>query len=262
MLELIQKGTSTESHPAPLLFVHGSWHAAWCWDEHFLDFFAERGYACYALSLRGHGASHGQEQLRRNRIADYVDDVADTVARLPTCPILVGHSMGGFVVQKYLEQHTASGVVLLGSLPPTGAWRPTLYIAGRHPISFAKVHASLRLAPVVATRELVRDLLFSASTPDEQVNAYHQRVEDEGYLAFLDMLVLDLVRTRRVNRVPTLVLGAEHDTIVSRRQIRRTAALYGAEVEIFLGMGHDVMLEPGWQGVATRIDGWLTDQGL
>ena len=36
MLEVIDKGSCSEAHPVPLLFVHGSWHGAWCWDEHFL----------------------------------------------------------------------------------------------------------------------------------------------------------------------------------------------------------------------------------
>jgi pimeloyl-ACP methyl ester carboxylesterase len=43
--------------PTPLLFVHGAWHGAWCWDEYFLDFFAGRGYRALAVSLRGHGNS-------------------------------------------------------------------------------------------------------------------------------------------------------------------------------------------------------------
>ena len=57
MLEVIDKGSATESHPVPLLFVHGAGHAAWCWDEHFLDFFADKGFRAVAVSLRGHGAS-------------------------------------------------------------------------------------------------------------------------------------------------------------------------------------------------------------
>jgi pimeloyl-ACP methyl ester carboxylesterase len=44
MLEVIDKGSVSDVHPVPLLFVHGAWHAAWCWDEYFLDFFAENGY--------------------------------------------------------------------------------------------------------------------------------------------------------------------------------------------------------------------------
>lgn len=57
MLEVIDKGASSESHPTPLLFVHGAAHGAWCRDEYFLDFFADRGYRALAVSLRGHGAS-------------------------------------------------------------------------------------------------------------------------------------------------------------------------------------------------------------
>ena len=64
MLEVIDKGSATDSHPVPLLFVHGTWHAAWCWDEHFLDFFADKGYRAVALSLRGHGASSLSKPLK------------------------------------------------------------------------------------------------------------------------------------------------------------------------------------------------------
>ena len=51
------KGAAGADHPVPLLFVHGAWHAAWCWDEHFLGYFADRGYRAVALSFRGHGDS-------------------------------------------------------------------------------------------------------------------------------------------------------------------------------------------------------------
>jgi pimeloyl-ACP methyl ester carboxylesterase len=178
-------------------------------------------------------------------------------AQLPTQPVLVGHSMGGFVVQKYLERHTAAGAILVQSVPPTGVLRATLRIARHHPVQFAKVNLSWRLAPLVATPELVRDLFFSASTPDKQVNMCYQRIQDESYRAFLDMLALDLVKARQVNRVPMLVVGAEDDAILSPREIRHTAAVYGAEVEIYPSMGHDMMLEPGWPAVAERIHTWL-----
>jgi pimeloyl-ACP methyl ester carboxylesterase len=262
LLEVVDKGSSSEAHQAPLLFVHGALHAAWCWDEHFLDFFAARGYRAIAVSLRGHGKSPGGERLRWTRIQEYADDVAEAVAQLPTQPVLVGHSMGGFVVQKYLEHHTAAGAVLVAPIPPTGVLRVTRYIALHHTVTFLKINASLRLGPLFGTPDLARALLFSASMPDAQVNSYQQRVQDESYRAFLDMLALDLVRTGLVNRVPMLVLGAEHDAIVTHRQIHRTAAVYGAEAEIFADMAHDMMLELGWQAVAERIDGWLAARGL
>ena len=220
--ELRRAGTNrAEAEPparnTPLLFVHGAWYAAWSWDEFFLPYFASQGYACSAPSLRGHGASSGRDRLRWTRLREYVDDVADAVAHLPAQPILIGHSMGGFLVQKYLEEHAALGAVLVAPIPPTGAWRAALYILRQHPISFVKGNLSLSLAPLVATPELARDLFFSASMPDERVKKYQQRLQDESYLAFLDLVALDLVKTRRVNRVPMLVVGAEDDTLVSQR---------------------------------------------
>jgi alpha-beta hydrolase superfamily lysophospholipase len=37
---------------APILFVHGSYHSAWCYAEHFMPYFAALGYDAYAVSLR------------------------------------------------------------------------------------------------------------------------------------------------------------------------------------------------------------------
>ena len=59
-LEIIARAPAAEPRPTPLLFVHGAWHGAWCWDEHFLGYCARRGYAAVALSLRGHGGSGGR----------------------------------------------------------------------------------------------------------------------------------------------------------------------------------------------------------
>ena len=69
-LEVIDKGSTSPAHPAPLLFVHGAWHAEWCWDEHFLDFFAGRGYRALAPSLRGHGASPATKDSFRKKLRE------------------------------------------------------------------------------------------------------------------------------------------------------------------------------------------------
>lgn len=52
---IVQKGAEPDgiTGDPPLVFVHGSYHAAWCWTEHWLPFFSSRGFDCYALSLLG-----------------------------------------------------------------------------------------------------------------------------------------------------------------------------------------------------------------
>ena len=61
-------------HPTRCTAVHSRGaRAAWCWDEHFLDFFATRGFRAVAVSLRGHGASPTSKAVPSVSIADYVD---------------------------------------------------------------------------------------------------------------------------------------------------------------------------------------------
>ena len=260
-LELISRAPATGAHATPLLFVHGAWHGAWCWDEHFLGHFAQQGFAAHALSLRGHGGSDGRSRLRWTRLAHYVADVAQVVGQLPQPPVIVGHSMGGAVVQKYLETHVAPAGVLLASMPPAGVLGATLRLARRHPIVVAKAGATLDLSALVATPQLVREVLFSSSLPEDEVRSYGERLQQESYLAFLDMLALDLPRPHRVT-TPLLVLGAARDALFRLNEVEATAHAYRTQAVVFADMAHDMMLEAGWRTVADRIVAWLTDRGL
>ncbi len=259
-LEHIRREPATREHAAPILFVHGAWHGAWCWDQGFLEYFARRGFSVHALSLRGHGASDGRAGLRRARISDYVDDVKKVVAELGAEPILVGHSMGGGIVQKYLETNSAVAAVLMASLPPAGVSRSLIRTHVRHPLAALRMHLTLSLLPLVGSPELVREWFFSEQLPQEKLLRFSELVQDESYMAFLDMLALDLPKPRRVT-APMLVLGAGNDTIFLPDQIRSTAAAYGVEPVIFSGMAHDMMLEEGWEAVADTIISWLAASG-
>jgi pimeloyl-ACP methyl ester carboxylesterase len=67
MLEVIDKGSSSQTHPVPLLFLHGGWHGAWSWDDHFLDYFAGAGYRSVAVSLPGHGSDRAGGRPLKNQ---------------------------------------------------------------------------------------------------------------------------------------------------------------------------------------------------
>ncbi len=260
MLELIVREPAQKTRNTPLLFVHGAWHGAWCWDEYFLPYFAQRGYTVYAPSLRGHGQSSGKERLRWSSARDYVADVAETAAKLPQPPVIIGHSMGGYVVQKYLEQVTLPGAILLASVPPQGVLGVTLRIARHFPGKFVKLNLKLSLYPLVETAELARHQFFSESMPQEQVNRYFQKLGDESYRAFLDMLLFNLPKPRRVN-TPVLVLGARDDTIFTLDEVKATARAYNTQPHFF-PMAHDMMLEAGWEQVAEKMLAWLDERGI
>ena len=252
-LEVISKEPSSENpRPTPLLFVHGLYIGSWGWAEHFLDYFAAHGYSAHALSLRGHGQSEGREGLRWISLADYVDDVVQVVAQLPAPPVLIGHSYGGAVIQKYLETRAAPAAVLLASLPPQGFLLTALRMARRHPLEFLRMNLTLSFYPLVSTPALVRDLFFSDSMSEEKVRDYQARMSDESIRSYFDMLFLNLPKPERIT-TPMLVLGAANDTSIRPGQIEATAHAYHTQAFIFPNMAHGMMLEEGWEAVAGRI---------
>src|SRR6202171_1416507 len=121
----------------PLLFVHGGFCDAWCWEPFFLPWFAAQGFPSYSLRLRGHGASGGQESLFVAGLDDYVADVEHVTATLPSPPVLIGHSLGAAVVERILTTRPVRAAALLAPVPPGGvgagagrllAWQPEYLI--------------------------------------------------------------------------------------------------------------------------------------
>jgi pimeloyl-ACP methyl ester carboxylesterase len=258
-LEIISKYPSATTQATPLLFIHGTMHGAWCWDVHFLDYFAQHGFAAHAVNLRGHGSSDGRENLRWTRISDYVEDVADATRQLPSPPVLIGHSMGGFIIQKYLEGHDTPGAVLLSSPPTSGLIKTALRVAWRQPLAFAKTNLTLSLLPMIATPQLAREAFFSDDLPEDQLRAYWKQMQDDSYMAFLDMVALDLPKP--VNRnTPLLILGAGRDNMIKPGEIEALARAYHTQAEYIPGVAHNSMLELGWESAAERILVWLKGQ--
>jgi pimeloyl-ACP methyl ester carboxylesterase len=262
MLELIDKGSATEAHPVPLLFVHGGYHAAWCWDENFLDYFAGKGFRAVAVSLRGHGQSTLSRPLRSCSIADYVDDVRAAADQIGSEPVLVGHSMGCFVVQNYLEKHPVQAAVLMAPATAPGLRRSVLRMFCSHPWVFVRGSISGRSADLVNTPELARESLFCAHTPEPIVRSCAARMQPESARAGIDQIMVIRLHDTRLKAAPMLVLGAIDDGMRTMAEVSATAQVYRTEAEFFPNMGHNMMLETGWRAVAERIDGWLAGQGL
>lgn len=243
-----------------MVLLHGAWHGAWCW-ENFLPFFAEQGYELHALSLRGHGNSEGRERIRWFSVREYVADLASVVDSLDTPPVLVAHSMGGYVAQKYLESHTLPASVFLATIPTVGIIPMLLRMLRRHPGS--TLNALLLMNPwyFVYTPSLAKDYLFSDDFPDDRFMDYFPRIQPESFRMALEAAFLDLPHPRKV-KTPLLVLGAEKDRVFTPAEQHRTARAYKTEAHIYPDMAHDMMLEQRWGSVAEKILAWLNSRDL
>jgi pimeloyl-ACP methyl ester carboxylesterase len=231
----------------PLLFVHGMNHGAWLWQEHWMPAAAQRGWSSWAVSLRGHGASGGHEDLRRWKFRDYEHDVMQAVIELPRPPVIIGHSMGAQVVRRALERYVAPAAVLV--CPPGGASGLGVMarFARRRPATFA---TAVLGQPIV----LSADDLFSPEMESETARRYADRMTPEAPLAQYELMVRPHARGARS---PVLVVGGSEDVLVSVSDLVATARIYGTQAHVFRGMGHDLMLEPRWPQPLDFMLDWL-----
>jgi pimeloyl-ACP methyl ester carboxylesterase len=242
---VLERRPAVDDGRPPLLFVHGLGHGAWCW-EHWLDAAADAGHSAYAVSLRGHGGSPGR--LRTARLGQYVDDVVATAESLDRPPVLIGHSMGGLVVQQVLARYAAPAAVLVAPVPATPAVPSLLAIARRHPTDALRivVGGSLPLRP---------DYLFH-ELPAGEAERLSDRCHGESAVVQYQLL-LHRPAGPPLGDPPVLVLATPDDRLVPIRGIRATAQRYGATLVEFPDMGHDLMLDARWREPSDALLSWV-----
>ncbi len=245
---------SRSKRTPPLLFIHGLAHGAWCFEENWLPAAAAKGFPSYAVSLRGHGGSGGVRKLSRTLLRDYVHDVMQTITELPQPPVLVGHSMGALVAQLVADRYSPRGLVLLTPAPLTGSTPNLWHIAKQRP-------ASAGAAVVGRTLPMTADQLFPGLDPGT-ARRYVSRLGRESPL-----VQYQLLGRRHIGpvRCPVMVAGTRSDSLVRERDVERTADAYGVEPAWLTRadgspIGHDVMLDLGWEQALAEVLGFITAQ--
>ena len=236
----------------PMLFVHGAWHGAWSW-ERFLPWFAARGWETHAVDLRHHGAAGGPGTLRRTRIHHFVEDLTRAVDTIDRPPVLVAHSMGTLVAQKFLETRHLPAAVLLSPVPLGGVIRTTLRVVRRQPWRFLQTNLTLDLKPLVADRDEAARLLLPIETDPAEVDRVWPRLQGESYLAYLDMLFFVRGRPPLVS-TPVAVVSGTADRLFSQKEHTRLARAYGVEPTVIRGGAHDLMFGPHWEAAAVAVE--------
>jgi pimeloyl-ACP methyl ester carboxylesterase len=171
----------------PIFFIHGSFHAAWCFAENYFDYFSALGHTCYAISLRGtsNTGMPPNDPGETVKIEQHVSDVkyALSVVRamdgnedLPD-PVLVAHSFGGVVAMKLLEDEevrgSLSGVCWLCSVPPSGNGPMTGRFIRARFCSALKIVWGFVFKAATFDPTLCRELFFDESVPEEDLLRYY-----------------------------------------------------------------------------------------
>jgi pimeloyl-ACP methyl ester carboxylesterase len=235
--------------PKPIVLVHGAWQGPWCWDG-VADRLRQAGHEVHAVELPGHDKP-GTAPRNWNTVGSYLKALDQTVSALTEPPVLVGHSMGGYLVQRYLESDDAACGVLVASAPKRGVLAANLRTMRNHPTLALKATLTADYSALVASDELVREFFFTADTPDGLVSGTRAQLQNESWLA-INTMNLRWPKPKRVS-VPMHVIAAEHDAIFTVAEQRATAEAYGADLQVLSGMGHGLMLDTGWEQLADLL---------
>ncbi|HEX6231615.1 MAG TPA: alpha/beta hydrolase [Jiangellaceae bacterium] len=241
--------------PRPFLFVHGAWHGPWCWREHWAGYFEDAGHHADAVQLGAHDRPGNRGRIW-TAIRRHVAEVRQRLAELGPRTVLVGHSMGGLIVQRVLKDSTAAGAVLLASVPRRGVLPATLRTLRRAPAATLRGISTVSMWPIVASEPLARQAFFTPGTPDSVVKATFTRLQNESFRSFLNMVV----RTPRPSAVttPVHVIAAEQDGLFTLAEQHDLAKAYATRLHIVAGSGHDLMLDRHWAQAADEVLRWAS----
>jgi len=254
-LEVLKRGGGSPPHRPALLFIHGGFHGAWCWDEHFLPWFAERGWDAFALSLRGHARGDDPSAPLPYTLRDYADDVKSVVADLGRPVVLIGHSMGGVVAQQCLKECAdVAGSVMVAASPLRPALGVIARIFVRHPIALIKAQA---FGDMHAARRAMQSFFFDRDLDAVTRARYVSQLTAEASLK--DLFTRSPPSPDRKDKRPMLVIAGRDDWSIPLKDHEALASAYGGELVVCPG-GHDLMLSVRWEEAAQAIEGWLSVQ--
>jgi non-heme chloroperoxidase len=230
-LEYAEQGSPTGT---PVIMLHGitdSWHSF----ERVLSYLPSSIHA-FALSQRGHGDSdrpEGDYTIPRFSadVAEFMDAVGLSAA------VLVGHSMGSLVAERFAIDHgeRTTGLVLASATPSMVANSELTELAAALetvgdtiPYDFAREFQESTLAQPIPANFL-ETVIAECRKPPASV----WRAANTG------LLESDLSSELGAIRAPTVIVHGDQDTFMSRADHEAVRdAIPGSRLCIYEGAGH------------------------
>ncbi len=249
-----------------IVFIHGMYVTKKCWDD-WITHFNRHGYSCYAPAWPFKGFS--PEQLRAKHpdekgegkvtLSDVLSLYEKYIREMAGESILIGHSMGGLIVQLLLSKGLGSAGIAIDSAPPRGVvttkfsflktnW-PSL-----NPLSSSKI-------PLMLSKRQFQYAFASHLNGSGLDQAYESIVPQSKLVARGSLTsVGDVDYTRK--KAPLLLIAGERDNIVPASLNESNFKKYAknnsrTDFIVFPRRTHYLINDESWQEIADHIIGWL-----
>jgi pimeloyl-ACP methyl ester carboxylesterase len=248
-----------------IVFIHGLFMNPSSWGN-WIEYFQNLGYTCYAPAFPYHDGRPANlrndinPELNKVTISDVVKSYVEFIDTLPEMPILVGHSVGGFIVQKLIELEKGIKGVCIDAAPPAGVftfkwsfWRANLPV-----INPFKGNSAF-----VPSVQWFQKAFCNTMSLEETKKIYDLYVVPESRNIPRSMLndpygKIDFDKAH----APLLFISGEKDSIIPYTLNISNIKAYNdtksiREHKIFAGRTHYICGQEGWEEVANFAAKWL-----
>jgi pimeloyl-ACP methyl ester carboxylesterase len=248
-----------------VMFIHGMFVTPKCW-EGWIRQFQELGFHCSAPAWPFHDRppaqlrrEHPTPELARLTLVDLVAHHEKLIDQLPELPILIGHSLGGLLVQLLLQRGKGAAGVAIDSAPPLGVMTTRFsFLKSNLPILNP---LALRKPYLMSFREFKYAFVHTLR-PGQQVSSYDAQVVPESRRVGLGGLTsaakIDFSRPH----APLLFVSGSEDRIIPTSLNKSNFRKYrdpGSVTDFFEfpGRTHYIIAQDGWEEVAESVLNWI-----
>ena len=249
-----------------IVFVHGMYMTPLCW-EGWKGRFESRGFRCLVAGWPGRDEpvetlrkKHPDPQLGTLNLRAVVDRYVSLIRGLDEKPLIVGHSMGGLVVQLLLQEDLASAAVAIDSAPPQGVFSARwsfLKSNWPHINPFAP-----QGNPIEMSFKRFQYTFVNGLPLEEQKAAFERYVVPESRRVPAQSLTSAARVDFKKAGAPLLMIAGASDHIIPAGLVRSNFARYRrpgslTELKEFPGRVHFIIGQKGWEEVADYAAAWL-----
>lgn len=258
----------TISESRTVVFIHGMYLTPRIW-EGWEQQFQSAGYSTYSPAWPLHDSSveeqharHPSMELGALTLSAVLQHYRDFIATLDEEPILVGHSMGGLIVQLLLAEGIGAGGIAIDSAPPFG-------VISVSPV-FLKANLP-HLNPLGRTGSPVKlsfeqfQFGFANGMPEDQQRAiYQQHMVPESRRIGRSTLTTQAKVNTSVARAPLLLIAGGKDHTIPAGLNNLNFRIYGntpaiTDYKMFPDRNHLIIVQNGWEQVAGYALTWIDE---
>lgn len=273
--EFNQISAANTSGKQPVVLVHGLWTLASSWRD-WQALLEDRGYAVVAVDWPGdpsdvESARAGGGSLAGTSIATIEVHVREVVALLDRKPILIGHSLGGLVVELVAGHGVAAATIALGPAQIKGVWQiPVTVLRSLFP--FLKDPRNIKKT-VSLTFPQFRYIFANAVDEAKARELYEEAVPAPAKPLFelsaanLNPRAVNAADTKNPDRGPLLMVAGEKDNVVPYAVVEAAYKIQKknpcpTELYEVVGAGHSHVVDQHLDEVAGRALEFLAKHGF